>query len=366
MSRRGPLPADLVHWRRLVAGATGDAWQRVRTGGWPVIQGTFAATVSWVIARHLVQHHQPFFAPIAAVVALNTHRGERGTNAVRLLLGVILGIVVAEGAVEAMGAGYVTLAVATVVSMLLALVLGAARMVIAQSAASAILTVATNSPGVGPARLIDALIGGGVALVISQLLFPAAPLKLLHQDESAALAGMAQALHLAGAAIEHGDDTPADRAVEQLRSVRDRLTELGKTRQLTLHTARRTPRWWVRRGPIVREEENAGQLDLLGSSCLALTRAIIAADDTELQSLRPAIGQLGDVLQGLAAAPSDRDVRQDAADRAVRIARGTRQLPADAPEAARAVAWSLRQVAHDTIVFAGIDPGQASDAVTGS
>lgn len=337
----------------------------MRTGGWPVIQGTFAATVSWVIARHLVQHHQPFFAPIAAVVALNATRGERGTNALRLLLGVLVGIIVAGVAITVLGSGYLTLAVATLVSMVLALLFGAARMVIAQAAASAILTVATDAPGVGPGRLTDALIGGGTALVISQLLFPAAPLKLLHEDESAALDGMAQALHLAVAAIEHGDDAPADRAVEQLRIVRDRLTELGKTRQRTLHTAHRTPRWWIRREPIVREEENAGQLDLLGSSCLALTRAIIAADDSRLQSLRAPIDQLGDVLRDLSSAPSDRGLRQQAADRAVRIAQDTLRPAPDAPEAERAVAWSVRQVAHDTIVFAGIDPGQASDAIAG-
>lgn len=352
-------------WRPAVARATAGARQRVRSGGWPVIQGTLAATASWVIARHLVQHHQPFFAPIAAVVALNATRGERGTNALHLLQGVLVGIVVAELAVKVLGSGYVSLAVATLVAMLLALVVGAARMVIAQAAASAILTVTTNAPGVGPGRLIDALIGGGVALVISQLLFPAAPLKILRHDETAALAGMARALHLASVSIERGDDAPADRAVEQLRTVRDRLTELGKSRQLTLHTARRTPRWWLRRDPIVREEENAGQLDLLGSSCLALTRAIIAAGEDQLQSLQGAIRELGDVLEALSATPADRAARQHAADRAVRIARSMHPLPRGASEAARAVAWSLRQVAHDTVVYAGIDPAQASESVAG-
>ncbi|MEV5830558.1 hypothetical protein AB0L25_33835 [Spirillospora sp. NPDC052242] len=39
---------------------------------------------------------QPFFAPIAAVVALNAVRGRRGVNALHLLTGVILGIGVGE------------------------------------------------------------------------------------------------------------------------------------------------------------------------------------------------------------------------------------------------------------------------------
>lgn len=358
-------PTDPRHWRQLLAGAVDGAWARLRSGSWPVVQGTIAATGSWVIARHLVQHHQPFFAPIAAVVALNATRGERGTNALHLLEGVIVGIAVAEGAIKLVGAGYATLAAATLVSMLIAVAFGAARMVIAQSAASAILTVATHAPGVGPGRLIDALIGGGVALVFSQLLFPAEPLRLLRRDESAALAGMSQALRLVTQAIERGDAGSADRAIDQLRDVRDRLTELGKTRQRSLRTARRTPRWWGRRAPIVKEEENAGQLDLLGSSCLALTRAVVGADTPQLQSLHAVVRQLAGVLQVLAEAPSDREVRQLAADQALAIAHRVFRVPPDAPEAARAVAWSVRQVARDTAVFAGIDPDQAADATRG-
>jgi hypothetical protein len=67
-----------------------NAWRPRRptvTDLWPVLQQTVAGTVAWLLATHLVHHHEPFFAPIAAVVALNTQLGERGLNAVRLLLG---------------------------------------------------------------------------------------------------------------------------------------------------------------------------------------------------------------------------------------------------------------------------------------
>ena len=57
--------------------------------------GNRCGDAAWVIAKHVVDHHEPFFAPIAAVVALNAPLGERGLNAVRLLEGVVVGIVVA-------------------------------------------------------------------------------------------------------------------------------------------------------------------------------------------------------------------------------------------------------------------------------
>src|SRR5215218_4330240 len=91
-------------WRR-VARAGAGGLRRVAGNAWPLLQGTAAATAAWVIARQLGDHPDPFFAPVAAVVALNASRGERGSNAVRLLVGVVVGIVAGELAVGALGAG---------------------------------------------------------------------------------------------------------------------------------------------------------------------------------------------------------------------------------------------------------------------
>src|SRR5581483_3189749 len=70
---------------------------------WPLVPATAAATVSWLIAKHLIHHHEPFFAPISALVSLNTSLGERGINALHLLQGVVLGIGVAEFVLFALG-----------------------------------------------------------------------------------------------------------------------------------------------------------------------------------------------------------------------------------------------------------------------
>jgi uncharacterized membrane protein YgaE (UPF0421/DUF939 family) len=60
----------------------------------------------------VLDHEQPFFAPIAALVALDTSLGERGLNAIRLLQGVILGIVVGEVTLAALAVGYASMAIA--------------------------------------------------------------------------------------------------------------------------------------------------------------------------------------------------------------------------------------------------------------
>jgi uncharacterized membrane protein YgaE (UPF0421/DUF939 family) len=347
----------------MIDGAASGAWDRVAANSWPILQGTAAATTAWVIAQHLVQHHQPFFAPIAAVVALNAARGERGSNALRLLRGVVVGIVVAALAVHVLGEGYATLPVAIFVAMLLALMLGGERMVLGQAAASATLVVATGESGTGPDRLVDALIGAGVALVVSQLIFPAEPVALLRRAEAAVLTDMAHALDLAARALDRDDDALADQAIEKLRNVRDRLTDLGRTRANSKYTARRSPLWWTRRAPIVHETENAGQLDLLGSSALMLTRTAIGISGDARQELAPPVRELAEVLATLARAPGSRRTRQDAADRALHIARTLGSVHGETAQRLLVAHWAVRRAAIDTMVFAGVDAGHAVAAI---
>jgi Fusaric acid resistance protein-like len=333
---------------------------------WPLLQGTLAATLAWVIAKHVFHHHEPFFAPIAAVVALNAAPGERGLNAVRLLLGVFLGIVAGELGIAALGGGgYVTLGLTTFAAMAVAHALGGARITIAQAAAGAILTVAVANGNYGLERLLDALVGGGVALVFTQLLFAPEPVALLRRAESAALGNMADGLALTARALERDDDDLAERAVNRLRDVRDRLAELGRTRKASGNVSRRVVAWRSQIKPVVDENENAGYLDLLGGSCVVLTRCVTRTNGSERRRLAPAVRELAEALSQLAREPGDRNTRQRVADHALEVAR--RHAAADAePDSPLAVAnVALRMVAADTMVVTGVDIDEAEAAVRG-
>jgi hypothetical protein len=114
---------------------------------------------------------------------------------------------------------------------------------------------------------------------------------------------------------------------------------------------------------VVRENENAGHLDLLGVSCLMLTRAAVATTLPERRRLAPIVKVLGEALADLARNPGDRATRQGAADRALEVAR---QLPTggrsqDSFLGAAVMAAGI--VAVDVMTFAGVDPEQAVAAV---
>ena len=57
----------------------------------PILQCGVAAGLAWFIAHDLVGHERPFFAPIAAAIALGTGMGRRLRRGSELVLGVVVG-----------------------------------------------------------------------------------------------------------------------------------------------------------------------------------------------------------------------------------------------------------------------------------
>ena len=384
--------------------AKSAVWQRLKSSMWPVVQQTVAATVAWWIAVHFIEHHEPIFAPITTIVALNTTRGGRGTNAVRFVLGVIAGVFAAQLAVAVLGPGYLTVAVAVFLAILAALLFGGVRVTMAQAGVSAIIAVATGS-STGSDRVVDAVLGGAVALVFSQLLFPAHPLGALRRAESAILRNLAHALALTAEVVEHEGSRGSEWTWEHLLAAYRRLVDLGEARDNADTAARRSPLWWGRRQPIEWESAYAARLDLLGNSCLTLTRTATELPPGQRSALSPVVRELSETLRSLAACPGDRDERQRAAERAVAAAarvtgpgpgsgsdsgqgtasepgagsvpgsgpdpgmrHGSRPVPGLAPAegaellVARA---GVRMVVFDILVFVGVEGGADEDAHVG-
>ncbi len=148
--------------------------RRVHGHLWPILQTGVAAVGAWYCAVLLGVEHRPAFASIAAVVSLGAAFGERRQRAVQLIAGVMLGIVLADLLVRVIGAGLPQIGVLVVLAMLAAVILGGGELLVSEAAVSAILVATLSStPEV---RLLDVLIGGGVALAVHTLVFPPDPI----------------------------------------------------------------------------------------------------------------------------------------------------------------------------------------------
>src|SRR4051794_25006757 len=196
-----PFPRSLPEVRGAFARRVG----RVRASARPILQTALAAGLAWELAS--LVNATPFFAPISAVISLGVARGRRTDRAIELVLGVAVGIAVADVIVTLTGTG--TLAVGLVVglAMAAALLLGAGTILVNQAAVSAILvaTIAPPQNGLSPTRFIDALIGGAVALLIGQVLFPRDPLRAMARTAIPVAEDLARALDATARALREGD-----------------------------------------------------------------------------------------------------------------------------------------------------------------
>lgn len=342
--------------REWTSAALQRSWRRVRIQSWSIFQQALAGTVAWVIADRVIDHHQPFFAPIAAVVGLNASLGQRGINALKLLLGVFVGIAVGEATILTVGGGVGRLPVALLLAMCLATALGGTNVSRAQAAIGVILTVTLSQGEAGINRMVDALIGAGVALVFSQLLFPPEPLRLLRRAEAASLRQLSQGLAMTASASERQDgDTGAD-ALHLLWEVRNHLAELGQARSASRRVVRHSLTWRRRHAPVVRATQDTAHLDSLAATCQTVARTALAADADDQRRLAPVLEELARVLKMLAEDPLSSEVRQRAAERAAHT--GEELPPLTRPELGPAIAAAVVAVQlliDDILIFAGVE-----------
>ena len=294
-----PVPRRVMSWV-----TASVAYSRLRAVAPAIALTSVAAGLAWFLAHNVLGHPQPFFAPIAAAVCLSASNVLRGHRAIQMIIGVALGIGTGVGARAVLGGSPVAIGLATLVSLGVAVVL--ARGFIAQglmfynqTAASAILILTTQQTATGTERLIDALIGGGLAIISSVLLFPAAPLSLLRDAEHLVLATLYDILDRITRPPESADPRWLFDASEHLNS---QLTALSQARSTARQIVRIAPSRRHLRSAVAVADQRAAQLTLLSGAVLALARSTTAArrdGDYLCPPTCAAIGRLGSALTSL-------------------------------------------------------------------
>lgn len=113
---------------------------------------------------------------------------------------------------------------------------------------------------------------------------------------------------------------------------------------------------------MVRENADAGHLDLLGGSCLLLTRIALGTSDDDRRLLAPCVASLSTMLADLAEQPDDRATRQVAVDRSLEILREMRSVRTEPDPDLTAALTAARIAVTDLMLFAGVDPDEARAA----
>jgi uncharacterized membrane protein YgaE (UPF0421/DUF939 family) len=264
-----------------------------------------AAGLAWYIAHTLLGHHQPFFAPTAAAVSLSKARVLRSERALQLIAGVVLGIGIGA-AVKAVagpapgGYGAIAIAVAAAIAIVVALALGGGFLeqgvlFVNESVTAAILMIAIGGSATAWERVSDALIGGGVALVMTVLLFPAAPVKLIGRARLELFGALRDTL--ADLSAQGREPTWALAAGDR---VQGRLAALRQACSDGREITRVAPRRWSDRDQVRRAGEQASQDDLLAATVVSLAHAA-SAEPVSAARVKPALAELALAFAALAA-----------------------------------------------------------------
>jgi uncharacterized membrane protein YgaE (UPF0421/DUF939 family) len=281
-----------------------DALHRLRDSRRTFVQVGLAIAASWLLATEVFRFEDAFFAPIAAVIVLNTP-AQRGRRAAEIVVGVATGIAVADLLVILIGTGAWQLVLVAVLAMVAATAAGGGPIVRAQATVAAILVVTLQPPTIDlvPYRFFHAAIGGAAALLITALL-PSAPERQIERAAGPLFDALAATLTDVARALRNDDLDLAQRALARARELDAEVDELRGSIEVAAETARLAPHKRDRRELVGSYADAVEQLDLavrdtrvLARSAVALMRHIDA--DGAPPELADAILDLADGVRAL-------------------------------------------------------------------
>jgi uncharacterized membrane protein YgaE (UPF0421/DUF939 family) len=270
------------------------ARQRIHGHLWPILQTAVAAVGAWSIALLFGVEQRPTFAAIAAVISLGAAFGERRQRAVQLIGGVMLGIVLGDLLIRAIGTGVPQIGLLVVLAMLAAVVLGGSELLVTEAAVSAILVSTLSSTP--EARLLDVLIGGGMALVVHTLVFPPEPLTGVARATNGVFGELGGVLRDAAAALAAGDLRLAEAAVTGADGLEERLDTLRHAVLVGGDTVRWAPLHRRSRGRLDSYSRVVAHADLAARTVQVMSRNVrvfVRGGDAPHPELGDAVRDLG-------------------------------------------------------------------------
>ncbi len=280
-----------------------DRLRRVRAIGGLALQAGLAAALSWFVAHSVLHVPQPVFAPISAVSTLAASVGQRLRRTVELIIGVTVGVLIGDLLLLVIGTGWWQLALIVVLAIVVALFLAGSAAVVIQAGATAVL-IATLSPAVRDLeipRFVDALIGGGVALLVSAVLLPLNPLRVLNRAARPALDLLVSQLEATAEALTERDAARARTARGELRQSAGRLNAFVEATQGAREASMLSPVYWHhRRGPVGRYAQAAEPIDrAMRNSGTLIRRSVTLIEDGEPvpESLPRSVADLAEAVR---------------------------------------------------------------------
>ncbi|MBF6138037.1 FUSC family protein [Nocardia otitidiscaviarum] len=340
-----------------------NATKRVRSSWLPIVQCAVAAGLAWFISHNVIGHTQPFFAPMAAIISTGVSFGARMRRAVELMVGVAVGIGIGDLFISWVGTGVWQIALVVAVAMTAAVFLDSGSIITAQAASSAVLVATLLPPHTGGSslRMIDALVGGLVGIVVVAAI-PLHPVRRARQQAADILEVMHSSLMDCGAGLLEHDAAKVKEALQAVRGTQPQIDSLRDTLKGSEEVIRLSPLYWNAKPRLEQLRTAADPLDnAVRNTRVLLRRALSSVRDDEILDPRlvtevEKLGEAVEVVRRMVLADPGEQPDPAEATRVLRtVAKGaTKDLVADAGISAHVVFAQLRSIVVDLMEVCGM------------
>ncbi|MEU8283680.1 FUSC family protein [Micromonospora sp. NPDC048905] len=334
------------------------------------VQAGLAAALAWSIGHDLLGNPAPIFAPSAAVGTIVAALGQRAHRTIELLVGVGLGIATTDLLLSFLGTGFWQTGFVVGCAVLATLVLfGRSGAAVGQAGGTAVLlaTLAPAQQDLEWPRIVEAMVGGAVGLVVVALLVPLNPMRILDRDAAPIYQRLAGQLREVSAALATGDQQRAVRALDALRGMGPALDRMHEALSGAEEVVSLAPARWLRRQDVERFASASQHVERVIEHSRGVARRSAMAlqyNEPVPPDLPAGIGRFADSVELLrrehrAGRPTEKT--RHAVREAVYKAGRARALGVD--EFGDAVVTQLRTAASDLLRATGYDPTSANDEV---
>lgn len=360
----GPSPLDRA-WRRSRTSAATRV-TRLRSKGYQIAQCAIAAGLAWYIAKDLLGHPTPFFAPIAAVLSLGTSYGQRLRRVAEVTLGVAIGVLVGDLLVLSLGSGWWQLVVIVALAMSTAFLFDGGQLFTSQAAVqSIVVSTLVPDPGAALVRWTDALIGGGVALIAATVV-PAAPLRRPREQAAQVTRKVAELLRCSADVMQSQDLDPALQLLADARSTDFLIRELQAASDEGLAVVASSPFRIQHRHDQRRMADLVDPLDraLRNTRVLVRSTTVLVYRRREVpESYAELTRALADAVMVVARELAHNRTPTNAAPALLAVAHGTGELERSDVLSVEVLLAQLRSIIADLLLVTGMGPLEASDAL---
>lgn len=368
MSDAGREPAPITSpiptgWRRRADLRPGVL--RVRDSGAAIAQIVVAATAAYAFAFFVLGHQAPLLAMIITVSSLGLVRDARPRRVAETVVGMLVGILVAELLLLVAGTGWWQVALA------LGLTLAVARFLSPQpgfaiAAGIQSILVMVIPAGAPFERLADGAVGA-VAALLATALIPRSGTSAEKRDGRAVFDGVQGAVSTLVQALRRGDRLRAERGLEKARALQPLVDAWRASLESGIAIARISPFLYRQRSELLRHDRIRRSMDLATRNLRVVGRRVVYLSDDG--RARPVIADLLADIARAAAVITDSldDISLEPAARAELVAIAAHLDPrALLPQASlgdQNLIVALRPLVVDLLAATGMPDADARAAV---